>query len=297
MNRSVGAAARLPESDRQELAIQALARSEKVSDLAARHGVSRKFVYAQTHKARIALDGAFLSATAEDEVLFELVVKELHDINRRLLAMIQDVSAEMRHVREEVRDLLAQPAQPKPIDPRQTLPGVADITRLELQLFNNVAIKAKRKALGKSGRGTPNFKLKLNAWTCPKSEIGKHRNGTCGNFYMTMLPPGRALVKQLGHALDYLNADDAKFVGCLGGTSKFSKKRVIEQAAIIMPITGCSSRSMISGSTAAYPRWPMTTSRKAPTYAAGISRKSTARGRMSRIDPAHSLGCPTCPTL
>src|SRR5208283_4710364 len=74
MDRGVGAAARLPESDREELAIQALARSEPVSDLAARHGVSRKFVYAQTHKARIALDDAFLSATAEDEVLFELTV-------------------------------------------------------------------------------------------------------------------------------------------------------------------------------------------------------------------------------
>ena len=45
MDRGVGAAARLPEGDRKELAIQALARSEAVSDLAARHGVSRKFVY------------------------------------------------------------------------------------------------------------------------------------------------------------------------------------------------------------------------------------------------------------
>jgi hypothetical protein len=52
MDRSVGAAARLPQSDREELAIQALARAEPVSDLAVRHGVSRKFVYAQKHKAR-----------------------------------------------------------------------------------------------------------------------------------------------------------------------------------------------------------------------------------------------------
>ena len=42
---------------------------------AARHGVSRKFVYQQTHKARAALDGAFASAAAsDDEVLFELAV-------------------------------------------------------------------------------------------------------------------------------------------------------------------------------------------------------------------------------
>ena len=64
MDRGVGAAARLlPESDRKDLAIQALAGSETVSDLAARHGVSRKFVYQQTHRARAALDEAFSSAT------------------------------------------------------------------------------------------------------------------------------------------------------------------------------------------------------------------------------------------
>ena len=62
MDRCAGAAARLPESGRKDLAIQALARSETVSDLAARHGVSRKFVYQQTHKAVVAWDGAFLSA-------------------------------------------------------------------------------------------------------------------------------------------------------------------------------------------------------------------------------------------
>ena len=67
MDRGVGAAARLPEGDRKELAIQALARSEAVSDLAARHGVSRKFVYQQTHKAREALDEAFSPAAPDGE--------------------------------------------------------------------------------------------------------------------------------------------------------------------------------------------------------------------------------------
>jgi len=62
MDRYVGAAARLPESGRKDLAVQVLAQSATVSDLAARHGVSRKFVYQQTHKAVAALDDAFLSA-------------------------------------------------------------------------------------------------------------------------------------------------------------------------------------------------------------------------------------------
>jgi len=74
MDRCAGAAARLPESNRRDLAIQALARSETISDLAARHGVSRKFVYRQTHKAATALDDAFSPATPDDEVLFELAV-------------------------------------------------------------------------------------------------------------------------------------------------------------------------------------------------------------------------------
>src|SRR3954451_23015841 len=75
MDRGVGAAVRpLSESDRKDLAIQALAGSETVSDLAARHGMSRKFVYQQTHKARAALDEAFSSATPDEAVLFELAV-------------------------------------------------------------------------------------------------------------------------------------------------------------------------------------------------------------------------------
>ncbi len=74
MDRRAGAAARLPESDRKSLAVQALGRSETVSDLAARHGVSRKFVYQQPREAAAALDDAFSPATPDDAVLFELAV-------------------------------------------------------------------------------------------------------------------------------------------------------------------------------------------------------------------------------
>jgi hypothetical protein len=74
VDRCVGAAARLPEGDRKDLAVQVLSRSEPVSDLATRHGRSRKFVYQQTHKACVALDDAFLSAPPDEGRLFELVV-------------------------------------------------------------------------------------------------------------------------------------------------------------------------------------------------------------------------------
>jgi hypothetical protein len=59
-----------------------LAGTETVSDLAAQHGVSRKFVYAQTGKARAALDDAFLAASPQNDVLFNLAVTKtwLHQV-------------------------------------------------------------------------------------------------------------------------------------------------------------------------------------------------------------------------
>ncbi|MBV9194534.1 MAG: hypothetical protein JO168_10365 [Solirubrobacterales bacterium] len=105
MDRGVGAAARLPEGDRKDLAIQALAGSETVSDLAARHGVSRKFVYQQTHKARAALDGAFLSAAPDNEVLFELAVTKTW-LRQVIVGLALICRSSYRGVIEFLRDLL-----------------------------------------------------------------------------------------------------------------------------------------------------------------------------------------------
>src|SRR5690349_17660062 len=109
MDRSVGAAVRpLPESNRKDLAIQALAGSETVSDLAARHGVSRKFVYQQTHKARAALDDAFSSATPGEAVLFELAVTKTW-LRQVIVALPLICRSSYRGVAEFLRDLLGLP--------------------------------------------------------------------------------------------------------------------------------------------------------------------------------------------
>ena len=106
--KGVGAAARLPESDRKELAIQALAGSETVSDLAARHGVSRKFVCQQTHKARAALDDAFSPATPDSEVLFELARTKAW-LRQVIVALALIGRSAYRGVVEFLRDLLGVP--------------------------------------------------------------------------------------------------------------------------------------------------------------------------------------------
>src|SRR3954466_11338415 len=106
MDRGVGSAARLlPEGDRKDLAIQALAGSETVSDLAARHGMSRKFVYQQTHKTRTALDDAFSSATPDAAVL--AVTKTW--LRQVIVALPLICRSSYRGVMEFLRDLLGLP--------------------------------------------------------------------------------------------------------------------------------------------------------------------------------------------
>jgi hypothetical protein len=106
MDRGVGAAVRpLPESDRKDLAIQALAGSETVSDLAAQHGVSRKFVYQQTHKARSALDDVFSPTTPDEAVLFELAVTKTW-LRQVIVALPLICRSSYRGVIEFLRDLL-----------------------------------------------------------------------------------------------------------------------------------------------------------------------------------------------
>ncbi|RPI43280.1 MAG: hypothetical protein EHM67_05415 [Hyphomicrobiaceae bacterium] len=71
---SAGVAKGLGPDQRKELSIRALAGGEPVAQLAARHRVSRKFVYRQARRAGQALDEAFTQADGDDRVLFQLPV-------------------------------------------------------------------------------------------------------------------------------------------------------------------------------------------------------------------------------
>ena len=108
MARCVGAAAILPESDRKDLAIQALARSATISDLSVRHSVSCKFVYQQAHKAGAALDKVFLSGSPEDDVLFHLTVSKTW-LRQVIVALTLICRSSYRGVVEFLRDLLGVP--------------------------------------------------------------------------------------------------------------------------------------------------------------------------------------------
>jgi hypothetical protein len=108
MARCVGAAATLSEGDRRDLAIQALARSATICDLSDRHGVSRKFVYQQAHKACAALNDVFLSGTPEEGVLFQFTVTKAW-LRQVIVALALICHSSYRGVIEFLRDLLGIP--------------------------------------------------------------------------------------------------------------------------------------------------------------------------------------------
>ena len=106
---SAYAAHALDGEHRQQLAVQALARTEPVRELAARHGVSRKFVYHQADKGAQALEQAFQSPRSNDEeVLFYLPVTRAW-LQQVVLGLLLLCHSSFRGVISFFRDLLDQP--------------------------------------------------------------------------------------------------------------------------------------------------------------------------------------------
>ena len=97
-------AQRLPPRQRQELALQILAGSQPVAQLARQHQVSRQFLYRQADTARLALDRAFDPPPAAEEVLFHLPVTRSW-LRQLILALVLSCHSPYRGVIALLRDL------------------------------------------------------------------------------------------------------------------------------------------------------------------------------------------------
>ena len=97
-------AKRLLPQQRQGLAIQVLAGTETVSQLARQHEVSRKFLYQQVHTAEKALSEAFAPSSRPDDVLFYLPVTKAW-LRQLVLALVLICHSSYRGVVELLRDL------------------------------------------------------------------------------------------------------------------------------------------------------------------------------------------------
>jgi len=101
-------AASLPPDIRQDIAIQVLSKSKPVSQVAAEHQVSRKFIYQQGHKAQLALDESFAPSKDEHKVLFYLPITKTW-LFQLILALILICHCSYRGVVELLRDLFDLP--------------------------------------------------------------------------------------------------------------------------------------------------------------------------------------------
>jgi len=95
----MSAASSLGPIERKNLSLGVLARAEPLSNLAQKHGVSRKFLYQQADKASDALDKAFTPSANDKKVLFYLPVTK-NWIRQFVLALILICHSSFRGVIE-----------------------------------------------------------------------------------------------------------------------------------------------------------------------------------------------------
>jgi hypothetical protein len=95
-------------AQRRDLAVQVLAGTQPVVDLARQNQVSRKFLYEQAHTAQHALNGAFDPKPADDDVLFYLPVTRAW-LRQLVLALVLIGHSSYRAVVELLRDLFDWP--------------------------------------------------------------------------------------------------------------------------------------------------------------------------------------------
>ncbi len=104
MSPSRSIAASLSPDTRQKLAIEVLAKSQPVSQLAAEHQVSRKFLYEQGQKAKTAMDATFDRTSSDNDVLFHLPVTKTW-LSQLILGLVLICHSSYRGVVELLRDL------------------------------------------------------------------------------------------------------------------------------------------------------------------------------------------------
>jgi hypothetical protein len=98
------AAKAMPAQVRQDLAVQALAGRQPITALATQHHVSRKFVHQQVRTAQDALEDAFATTAADEQVLFTLPVTKAW-LRQFILALALLCHASFRGILELLRDL------------------------------------------------------------------------------------------------------------------------------------------------------------------------------------------------
>ena len=104
MSPASSVAATLRPETRQQIAIEALAKSKPISHLATEYEVSRKFVYEQSGKAKLALNESFEPTTPDEQILFHLPITKAW-LFQLILGLVLICHSSLRGVVESLRDV------------------------------------------------------------------------------------------------------------------------------------------------------------------------------------------------
>ena len=104
MSPASSVAATLRPETRQQIAIEALAKSKPISHLATEYEVSRKFVYEQSGKAKLALNESFEPTTPDEQILFHLPITKAW-LFQLILGLVLICHSSLRGVVELLRDV------------------------------------------------------------------------------------------------------------------------------------------------------------------------------------------------
>ena len=104
MSSASSVAATLRPETRQQIAIEALSKTKPISRLAADYEVSRKFVYEQSDKAKLALNKSFEPTTPKHQVLFHLSITKAW-LFQLILGLVLICHSSLRGVVELLRDI------------------------------------------------------------------------------------------------------------------------------------------------------------------------------------------------
>jgi len=104
MSSASSVAATLRPDTRQQIAIEALAKTKPISHLAADYEVSRKFVYEQSGKAKLALNESFEPTTPDEQILFHLPITKAW-LFQLILGLVLICHSSLRGVVELLRDV------------------------------------------------------------------------------------------------------------------------------------------------------------------------------------------------
>ena len=174
------AATLLPET-RQQIAIEALAKSTPISHLAIEYEVSRKFIYQQSDQAKRALDESFEPTTPAEQVLFHLPITKAW-LFQLILGLVLICHSSLRGVVELLRDVFDIAISASTVRNRltvaaeqaSTINAAQDLSRIEVDLRDEI-FQARRPVL---------VGIDAASTYCYLLELAEHRDADTWGYHL-----------------------------------------------------------------------------------------------------------------